>query len=167
MGYPVCSFTETLKNFVFCIWTFGSTTCSSMTNCWVWRVTAGLKWQKTQIYSPFIQHTHTRAHTHTHRNTHRPLHPVHLSVPQQEACCQDTGAACVFPVRSVKGGEIQFSDQAVTFLSFYSLWSPVPASLNACLFWEVCLPVSPDMCLSTFDAVLHLPRLHISEMPNT
>lgn len=90
-----------------------------------------------------IHPTHTRAHTHTHRHTHRPLHPVHLSVPQQEACCQDTGAACVFPVRSVKGGEIQFSDQAVTFLSFYSLWSPVPASLNACVFWEVCLPVSP------------------------
>lgn len=165
MGYPVCSFTETLKNFVFCIWTFGSTTCSSTTNCWVWRVTAGLKWQKTQIYSPFIQHTHTRARTPTHTQKHT----------QALASCPSLSATArgllpgysVFPVRSVKGGEIQFSDQAVTFLSFYSLWAPVPASLNACLFWEVCLPVSPDMCLNTFDAVLHLPRLHISEMPNT
>lgn len=54
--------------------------CSSMTNCWVWRVTAGLKWQKTQIYSPFIQHTHTRAHTHTHTETH--TGPCILSISQ-------------------------------------------------------------------------------------
>lgn len=46
--------------------------------------------EDTNILTIHPTHTHTRAHPHTHRNTHRPLHPVHLSVPQQEACCQDT-----------------------------------------------------------------------------
>lgn len=61
--------------------------------------------------------------THTHPHTQKHTQAL-ASCPSLSATARGLlpgYRGCVFPVRSVKGGEIQFSDQAVTFLSFYSL----------------------------------------------